>query len=54
MAGEKEDVISVEEQFLNGLYTPDFLEQQDDKSEENNQALANPPAAKRTLNSELD
>ena len=25
--GEKQDVISVEEQFLDGIYTPDFLKE---------------------------
>ena len=37
-AGEKEDVINVEEQFLNGIYTPEFLQQQDP---ENDPSLAN-------------
>ena len=29
-AGEKEDMINVEEQFLNGIYTPEFLKGQDE------------------------
>ena len=50
----KKDAISVEEQFLNGMYTPNFLKQQDDKSDKNNQSLANPPAARKNINSKFD
>ena len=37
-AGEKEDVINVVQQFLDEIYTPEFLQQKDP---ENNSSMAN-------------
>ena len=46
-AGDKEDVVNVEEQFLEGIYTPDFLQQDDETTDENDPCIANRPAAAR-------
>ena len=60
-SGDKEDVLNVEDQYINGIYTPDFLEKHDDSPDfleehdesENNPSLANvctPAATKKRKN----